>query len=111
MIKRHFSPRLKTLLRTFPIVCVMGPRQSGKTTFIKAALSKWKYLDLERPSDYVRLSGDPEDALRRLKGHFILDEAQQLPLLFPGLRIFVDQQGKKNGHVVKLRYSCPSLIE
>ncbi len=111
MIKRHFSPRLKTLLRTFPIVCVMGPRQSGKTTFIKAALSKWKYLDLERPSDYVRLSGDPEDALKRLKGHFILDEAQQLPLLFPVLRSFVDQQRKKNGQLVLLGSASLSLIK
>ena len=82
MIERHFSGRLRTLLKTFPIVCVMGPRQSGKTTFIRAVLPQWKYMDLERPSDYIRLSGDPEDALKRLKEHFILDEAQQIPLLF-----------------------------
>ncbi len=89
----------------------MGPRQSGKTTFIRSALSEWKYLDLERPSDYIRLSGDPEDALRRLKRHFILDEAQQLPLLFPVLRSFVDQQRKKNGQLVLLGSASLSLIK
>lgn len=111
MIKRHFSRRLKTLLRTFPIICVMGPRQAGKTTFIRSALPEWKYLDLERPSDYIRLSGDPEDAMRRLKGHFILDEAQQLPPLFPVLRSFVDQQRKKNGQLVLLGSASLSLIK
>ena len=89
----------------------MGPRQSGKTTFIQSALSEWKYLDLERPSDYIRLSGDPEDALRRLKGHFILDEAQQIPPLFPVIRSFVDQQRKKNGQLVLLGSASLSLIK
>ena len=110
MIERHFSGRLRTLLKTFPIVCVMGPRQSGKTTFIRAVLPQWKYMDLERPSDYIRLSGDPEDALKRLKEHFILDEAQQIPLLFPVLRSFVDQHRKKNGQLVLLGSASLSLI-
>ncbi|MBI5097560.1 MAG: ATP-binding protein [Nitrospirae bacterium] len=111
MIERHFSGRLRTLLKTFPIVCVMGPRQSGKTTFIRAVLPQWKYMDLERPSDYIRLSGDPEDALKRLKEHFILDEAQQIPLLFPVLRSFVDQRRKKNGQLVLLGSASLSLIK
>lgn len=110
MIERHFSGRLRTLLKTFPIVCVMGPRQSGKTTFIRAALPQWKYMDLERPSDFIRLSGDPEDALKRLKEHFILDEAQQIPLLFPLLRSFVDQHRKRNGQLVLLGSASLSLI-
>ena len=110
MIERHFSGRLRTLLKTFPIVWVMGPRQSGKTTFIRAVLPQWKYMDLERPSDYIRLSGDPEDALKRLKEHFILDEAQQIPLLFPVLRSFVDQHRKKNGQLVLLGSASLSLI-
>ena len=111
MIDRHFSGRLRTLLKTFPIVCVMGPRQSGKTTFIREVLPQWKYMDLERPSDYIRLSGDPEDALKRLKEHFILDEAQQIPLLFPVLRSFVDQRRKKNGQLVLLGSASLSLIK
>ena len=111
MIERHFSGRLRTLLKTFPIVCVMGPRQSGKTTFIREVLPQWKYMDLERPSDYIRLSGDPEDALKRLKEHFILDEAQQIPLLFSVLRSFVDQRRKKNGQLVLLGSASLSLIK
>ncbi|NOY52529.1 MAG: AAA family ATPase, partial [Deltaproteobacteria bacterium] len=69
------------MLKTFPIVCVLGPRQCGKTTFIRSALTGWEYLDLEKPSDLARVSQDPQDALNRLQRHFILDEAQQCPEL------------------------------
>ena len=110
MIQRHFSSRLRQLLRHFPIVCILGPRQCGKTTFIKSALPKWQYLDLEKPSDMVRISQDPEDAVARLKSSFILDEAQQLPELFPVLRSFVDANRRKAGQVVLLGSASPSPI-
>ncbi len=110
MVKRQFGSRLRQLLRNFPIVCVLGPRQCGKTTFIKVVLPTWQYLDLEKPSDFTRLSQDPEDALKRLKYRFILDEAQQLPELFPILRSFVDQNRQKKGQLVLLGSASPRLI-
>ena len=110
LLQRHSSTRLRELLRRFPIVCVLGPRQCGKTTFIKAALPKWQYLDLEKPSDLARLSQDPEDALSRLKSRFILDEAQQLPELFPLLRSFVDEERRKKGRIVLLGSASPTLV-
>lgn len=110
MIKRHFSDCLRNLLKNFPVVCILGPRQSGKTTFIRAALPEWKYIDIEKPSDYIRLSGDPEDGLKRLKEHFIIDEVQQLPAIFPVIRSFVDQSRKKNGQMVLLGSASLSLI-
>ncbi len=110
MIARHFSARLQHLLRHFPIVCVLGPRQCGKTTFIKAALPQWSYLDLEKPSDFARVSQDPEDAVSRLRRRFILDEAQQLPALFPVLRSFMDQHPRKTGLVALLGSASPTLI-
>ncbi|MBI1819163.1 MAG: ATP-binding protein [Nitrospirae bacterium] len=98
-------------MRTFPIVSVLGARQCGKTTFIKTSLPRWQYLDMEKPSDVIRLSEDPEDALRLLKEHFILDEAQRLPSLFPVLRSFVDQHPEKAGQVVLLGSASLSLIK
>lgn len=111
MIERLFLKRLRQLLRNFPIVCVLGPRQCGKTTFIQAALPRWQYLDLERPSDFARLSQDPEDALNRLKQRFILDEAQQLPEVFPILRSVVDRSRNKKSQIVLLGSASPILIK
>jgi len=50
MVTRAFLSALRRLLRRFPAVTILGPRQSGKTTFVRAALPTWTYLDLERPS-------------------------------------------------------------
>ena len=108
MLERHFGKRLRRLLKQFPIVCLLGPRQAGKTTFIKAALPRWRYLDLEKPSDLAVVSGDPEQAVARLDRHFIIDEAQQYPALFPVLRSAVDAR-RQPGRVVLLGSASPGL--
>jgi predicted AAA+ superfamily ATPase len=60
MINRRLAENLESALREFPVVGLVGPRQAGKTTLAKALEAKWPgaslYLDMERPSDLVRLS-------------------------------------------------------
>jgi predicted AAA+ superfamily ATPase len=63
VIRRRYHDALRRLLRRFPIVTVLGPRQCGKTTFIRQALPDWTYLDLERPSDAAPVAADPEARL------------------------------------------------
>ena len=111
MISRDCLSRLRQLLRNFPVVCILGPRQCGKTTFIKSALPRWQYLDMEKPSDHTRLAADPEDALHRLGSHFILDEVQQVPQLFPVIRNFVDENRTRSGQIVLLGSASPVLIK
>lgn len=69
MIKRNVQPGLKDLLQSFPVVGLVGARQVGKTTLarqVARSLGKGAiYLDLERPSDLVKLN-DPELYLERL---------------------------------------------
>ena len=79
----------------FPCVTVLGPRQCGKTTFIRAALPAWTYLDLERPSDNAPLAADPEARLDQLDGRVVFDEAQRVPELFPVLRGVIDRRRAK----------------
>ncbi len=110
MITRRFLSRLTQLLRSFPLVCILGARQCGKTTFIKSALPKWQYLDLEKPSDAASVSEDPEAALERLGSRFILDEAQRLPAIFPTLRSFIDLHPNRVSQGVLLGSASLSLI-
>lgn len=110
MVNRDYLPRLKQLLRNFPVVCILGARQCGKTTFIKSALPQWKYFDMEKPSDHARLTADPEDAIRRLGNHLILDEVQQAPQLLPVIRSAVDETRERNGRIVLLGSASPALI-
>jgi uncharacterized protein len=108
---RHYSERLQELLKTFPIVCLLGPRQCGKTTFIKQQLTGWRYLDLEKPSDLTRLEADPEDALARWGSQIIFDEAQLFPQLFPILRSYIDEKRTQKGRIVLLGSASFSLIQ
>jgi predicted AAA+ superfamily ATPase len=98
------------LLRRFPVVTVLGPRQCGKTTFIRQALPDWTYVDLERPSDAAPLQADPEARLEQLGDRVVLDEAQRLPALFPVLRGLVDRRRRVNGRVVLLGSASPALV-
>src|SRR5262245_41507329 len=108
MVLRRYQASLRALLRRFPIVTVLGPRQCGKTTFIRHALPRWTYVDLERPSDAAPLAADPEARLEQLRGGIVLDEAQRLPDLFPVLRGVVDRARTKQGRVVMLGSASPA---
>ncbi len=50
-IPRTLVVRLAKLLKAFPAVLVLGPRQCGKSTLTRHALPRWTHLDLERPVD------------------------------------------------------------
>ncbi|HWP57034.1 MAG TPA: ATP-binding protein, partial [Candidatus Acidoferrales bacterium] len=110
MIKRRYGPLLHGFLRRFPCVTVLGPRQCGKTTFIRAALPAWTYLDLERPSDSTPLAADPEARLNQMGDNVIFDEAQRVPELFPVLRGVIDRRRGRKGRFVLLGSASPSLV-
>ncbi len=110
MITRALPDELHRKLRNFPILVILGPRQSGKTTFTRNALVDWRYLDLEKPSDLAPLHSDPERRLEQLGDHVIFDEAQRLPQIFPLLRSIVDGNRKRNGRYVLLGSASPELV-
>ena len=110
MIERDYGPVLRRLLRRFPCVTILGPRQCGKTTFIRAALPAWTYLDLERPSDSAPLAADPEARLNQLGDRIIFDEAQRVPECFPVLRSIIDSRRSHRGRFVVLGSASPALV-
>jgi predicted AAA+ superfamily ATPase len=110
MVIRGYRTSLKGLLRRFPAVTILGPRQCGKTTFIRQALPGWTYLDLERPRDLAPLMADPEARLEQLGDRVILDEAQRAPELFPVLRGLIDRRRGVKSRFVLLGSASPALV-
>lgn len=100
MIHRVALGKLKELARGFPIVAVIGPRQSGKTTLVQEAFKRHAYLSLEDLDVRDEAREDARGFLRRRQGDFILDEVQHVPELFNYLQTYVDQKKRMGGVVL-----------
>ncbi|OJX36833.1 MAG: AAA family ATPase [Flavobacteriia bacterium 40-80] len=92
-INRNIFFPVKLLLTKYPIVTITGPRQSGKTTFLKTMFSDYRYVNLENPDMRLYATNDPNGFLNEYDQKVILDEVQRVPLLFSYLQDKVDQSG------------------
>jgi len=100
MVEREAKAALARLVRGFPAVCVTGPRQTGKTTLVKAAFPKKPYLSLEDPDVGALAAKDPRGLLEAYPAGLILDEAQYAPGLFAYLKTMVDRDAKAGKYII-----------
>lgn len=106
---REARERLRSFLRTFPVVLVVGPRQCGKTTMVRSELPGFHHVDLERAQDFARLSDDLPGFFDRHPKAVVIDEAQRMPEIFAALRPVIDRrQGK--GRYVLTGSASPDLM-
>ncbi|MFC1639211.1 ATP-binding protein [Gemmatimonadota bacterium] len=96
MIERRITSHLKGLFQKYPVVTITGPRQSGKTTLVRAAFPKLAYVSLENPDVREFANQDPRGFLRRYGDGAILDEIQRTPELLSYIQGHVDEQ-RANG--------------
>jgi predicted AAA+ superfamily ATPase len=101
---------IRSALRRAPIVAVVGPRQSGKTTLARTLLrpDSPAYFDLEDPADLARLA-EPMTELRTLRGVVVIDEVQRRPDLFPVLRVLADRP-RTPARFLVLGSASPTLL-
>ncbi len=99
MIERLLSLKIKQAARQFPIVSVMGPRQSGKTTLVRNAFPKADYVSFEDPDVRRDMEQDPRGFLTSFSKTLILDEVQRIPHVFSYIQAIADEHGK-NGKFI-----------
>ncbi len=114
MITRLLQETIEKSLVNFPVVGLIGSRQSGKTTLAKMIaderLGQAVYLDLERTSDLSKLD-EAELYLEQFQDKLvILDEVQRKPDLFPLIRALVDADRSRRGRFLILGSASPDLI-
>jgi len=115
MIERRLRTVVEERLASQAAVCLLGPRQTGKTTLaLEIAGSRPSvYLDLESPADAARLS-EPELYLDQHRDELVVvDEIQRSPGLFEVLRGVIDRgrrEGRGTGMFLLLGSASPALL-
>jgi len=100
MIVREAQIKLEQLSNTFKAIAIVGPRQSGKTTLVKAMFNKKPYYSLENPDLRNFAINDPRGFLETIENGAILDEIQRTPQLFSYLQEVIDNTTEKGKYIL-----------
>lgn len=100
LIPRHAQAAIEKLAAGYPVVAVTGPRQSGKTTLVRAMFGHLPYVSLEDLDALAFANDDPRGFLDRFPDGVVLDEVQRCPQLFSYLQVRVDEERRMGRYVL-----------
>jgi uncharacterized protein len=101
-IERDLATHIKSGAKQVPIIAVIGPRQSGKSTLIKKIFKDYVYLDMQDAETFDFANKDPKGFLDSYKNEvgIIIDEAQYAPNLFSQLKVEVDKNPRPGYYIL-----------
>jgi predicted AAA+ superfamily ATPase len=97
MINRQSSAKIQELANKFPVIGLLGPRQSGKTTLAKVLFKDKAYVSFEDHDILLAATDDPRAFLANYPEGAIFDEIQRVPHLFSYLQGIIDEHTSKTG--------------
>ena len=90
MFSRFLEPRVREILTDTPVLGLIGPRQSGKTTLAKQVSEPdRRYLTLDDPNLLAAARADPVGLIRNVD-RMVIDEIQRAPDLMLAIKQSVD---------------------
>ncbi len=100
-ISRDLSAVLNRF-KDFPVIAILGPRQSGKTTLAQNYFKEHAFLSLESPALRLYANSDPEGFLKEHANSsgIIIDEFQYAPELLSYIQLIVDQHNRPSYFVL-----------
>lgn len=96
-IDRDIVNTLRSLVDTFPVLVLTGPRQTGKTSVLQKTFSDYTYISLDSPQVHDAAESRPEEFLGRFTCPVIIDEIQYAPSLFRYIKKIVDERKGERG--------------
>lgn len=96
-IKRILEADILEGAQYFPVIAILGPRQSGKTTLAKKLFSQHVYVSLEEIDVRKAAIEDPRTFLSFFPSEYglIIDEFQYAPNLLSYIQTIVDRDKRK----------------
>jgi len=100
MIPRALASVLRKRAETYPVVTLIGPRQSGKTTLCRAVFEDKAYVSLEPLDTRDYAQSDPRGFLSQFRDDgAVLDEIQNAPELLHYIQDRVDNS-RRSGQFI-----------
>lgn len=102
MIQRKISKDIIQGAQYFPVVAIIGPRQSGKTTLAKKLFKEYTYVSLEDFDLRQAAIQDPRTFLQVNRNEYglIIDEFQYAPQLLSYIQTIVDTEQKVGTFII-----------
>ena len=91
LFPRSLAPVLREALADTPVVCLLGPRQSGKTTLVQQLAPDRAFVSLDEHNYYQTAGADPDGFVASLPEAVTLDEVQRVPVLLSAIKRAVDR--------------------
>lgn len=99
-IERQITRSIQESALAYPVVTVVGPRQVGKTTAVKALFPEKPYINLEDPDVRTFALNDPRRFIHQFPSGAIIDEIQHAPLLLSYIQVIVDENKRNNQFIL-----------
>ena len=90
MIERNAINVLRRLSEQFPVIGIVGPRQSGKSTLAKYAFPEKQYVTFDEKNMRTLAKENPDDFVSAFPDGAIFDEVQKVPEIFDAVKMNVD---------------------
>ncbi len=91
---RFIVPKLHEALGDTPVVCLLGPRQTGKSTLCRQLAPDRSYLTFDDHAVLQAARNDPAGFIQGLPEFVTLDEIQRVPELLLSIKAEVDRNRK-----------------
>ena len=91
ILPRLLTPVIREAMTDTPVICLLGPRQSGKTTLVRRLEPERAYISLDDSNYYQIAISDPTEFIASLPDIVTLDEVQRVPALLPAIKRSVDE--------------------
>ena len=91
LLPRSLAPVVQEALNDTLVVCLLGPRQSGKRTLARQLAPDRAYFSLDEHNYYQTAMADPAGFIAGVPDEVTLDEVQRVPELLPAIKRAMDR--------------------
>lgn len=91
---RYINILIDEALADTPVICLLGPRQSGKSTLARTLEPERLYISFDDAALIKQVKNDPAGFVQGLPERVTLDEIQRIPELMLSIKASVDENRK-----------------